>query len=217
MSWAVLALPVIDVHASSALGVLHPIFGAGMHFEWNTTTTLANTGPLPWLPNGTTLQRFENWHISLIKLEITRKDVFPFKKDGYVWKKLAGNFRDERIPEHALERLGTLTPTANRMTGDYEDGFQHLHKTPRGGVIFDNAFTTASYTRKSFTGTLCGVTPLVADFNVEFKSHIYQPCFPQIFNAFNKSTTINDTDHVTYPWKTYMMQSITDSYDEAHE
>ncbi|KAM3519704.1 hypothetical protein NHJ13051_007321 [Beauveria bassiana] len=254
MSWAVLALPVIDVHASSALGVLHPIFGAGMHFEWNTTTALANTGPLPWLPNGTTLQGFEDWydgkehyspahdplhisnlkddllpelrgvlknisirHVSLIKLESTRKDVFPFKKDGYIWKKLAETFRDERIPEHALERLGTLTPTANRMTGDYEDGFHHLNKTPRGGISFDNAFTTASYTRKSFTGTLCGVTSLVADFNVEFKNHIYQPCFPQIFNAFNKSTAINDTDHVTYPWKTYMMQSITDSYDEAHE
>ncbi|KAM3460263.1 hypothetical protein NHJ6243_006081 [Beauveria neobassiana] len=34
MSWAVLALPVIDVHASSALGVLHPIFGAGYVDRW---------------------------------------------------------------------------------------------------------------------------------------------------------------------------------------
>ncbi|EJP62857.1 subtilase-like protein [Beauveria bassiana ARSEF 2860] len=169
MSWAVLALPVIDVHASSALGVLHPIFGAG---------------PLPWLPNGTTLQGFEDWHISLIKLESTRKDVFPFKKDGYIWKKLAETFRDERIPEHALERLHTRHTDPN---SEPHDGFHHLNKTPRGSISFDNAFTTASYTRKCFTGTLCGVTPLVADFNVEFKNHLYQPCFPQICNAFNKS------------------------------
>ncbi|KAM3429498.1 hypothetical protein MY4824_008230 [Beauveria thailandica] len=255
LSWAVLALPVIDVtHTSSALGVLHPIFGTGMHLDWNSTTALTNTGPLSWLPNDTTLQGFEDWydgkkhysaahdplhisnleddllpelrgvlrnigirHILLIKLESTRKDVFPFKRDGFIWKKLAETFREERLPEPALERLGTLTPTANRMTGDFEDGFQHFNKTPRGAISFDNAFTTASYTRKSFTGTLCGVTPLVADFNVEFRNHIYQPCLPQILNAFNKITTINDKDHVTYPWKTYMMQSITDSYDEAHE
>ncbi|KAM3504147.1 hypothetical protein MY11210_008461 [Beauveria gryllotalpidicola] len=255
MSWAVLALPVIDVtHASSALGVLHPIFGTGMHSEWNSTTALTNTGPLLWLPNGTTLHGFEDWydgkkhyspahdplhisnleddllpelrgvlknigirHILLVKLESTRKDVFPFKKDGFIWKILAKTFREERLPEHVFERLGTLTPTANRMTGDYEDGFQHLNETPRGGISFDNAFTTASYTRKSFTGTLCGVTPLVADFNVEFRNHIYQPCLPQILDAFNKITTINDTDYATYPWKTYMMQSITDRYDEAHE
>ncbi|PQK13325.1 hypothetical protein BB8028_0004g02560 [Beauveria bassiana] len=238
MSWAVLALPVIDVHASSALGVLHPIFGAGMHFEWNTTTALANTGPLPWLPNGTTLQGFEDWydgkehyspahdplhisnlkddllpelrgvsknisirHISLIKLESTRKDVFPFNKDGYIWKSWRKPFATKGFlstPSNGCT-LGTLTPTANRMTGDYEDGFHHLNKTPRGSISFDNAFTTATYTRKCFTGTLCGVTPLVSDFNVEFENHIYQPCFPQICNAFNKSTTINDTDHITYP------------------
>ncbi|KAJ4155838.1 hypothetical protein LMH87_001064 [Akanthomyces muscarius] len=256
MSWAVPALPIIDVtHASSALGVLLPVFGTGMHFEWDDgTTALTAATPFSWLPNGTSQQGFEDWyegeehyspdndplhisnmdddllpelqgalddvnirHILLVKLESTRKDVFPFKKDGFIWEQLAKTFPEGKLPEHILERLGTLTPTANRMTGDYDDGFQHSQNSPRGGLSFDNAFTTASYTRKSFTGTLCGVTPLVADFNVEFENHIYQPCLPQILNVFNKITEKNDTDYTTYPWKTYMMQSITDSFDKAHE
>ncbi|KAK8147219.1 hypothetical protein G3M48_001974 [Beauveria asiatica] len=196
LSWAVLALPVIDVtHTSSALGVLHPIFGTGMHLDWNSTTALTNTGPLSWLPNDTTLQGFEDWYDGKKQYSAAHDPLH------------ISNLEDDLLPELR----------ANRMTGDFEDGFQHFNKTPRGGISFDNAFTTASYTRKSFTGTLCGVTPLVADFNVEFRNHIYQPCLPQILNAFNEITTINDKDHVTYPWKTYMMQSITDSYDEAHE
>lgn len=255
MSWATPILPIIDVtHASSALSVLLPVYGTGMHFEWDSRTALTDPIPFSWLPNGTTPQGFEDWyngrphynpaedplrisnleddllpelqgalknvnirHILLVKLESTRKDVFPFKKDGFIWEQLAKTFTDGRLPEHILERLGTLTPTANRMTGDYDDGFQHSKKSARGGLSFDNAFTTASYTRKSFTGTLCGVTPLVADFNVEFINHIYQPCLPQIFNMFNDITETNETDYTTYPWKTYMMQSITDSFDKAHE
>ncbi|TQV93846.1 sulfatase domain-containing protein [Cordyceps javanica] len=255
MSWAVPTLPIIDVtHASSALGVLLPVFSTGMHFEWDSTTALTETTPFSWLPESTKLQGFEDWydgeehyspaqdplhisnlehdllpelqgtlnnvnirHILLVKLESTRKDVFPFKRDGFIWEKLAQTFREGMLPEHILERLGTLTPTANFLTGDYDDGFRHSEKSPRGGISFDNAFTTASYTRKSFTGTLCGITPLVADFNVEFENHIYQPCLPQIFNAFNKITAKNDTDYRTFPWKTYMMQSITDSFDRAHE
>ncbi|KAJ3494954.1 hypothetical protein NLG97_g3738 [Lecanicillium saksenae] len=255
MSWAVPALPIIDVtHASSALGVLIPVFGTGIHFEWDSTTALTDPIPFLWLPNGTAPQGFEDWydgqshynpakdplhisnlqddllpelqgalenvnirHILLVKLESTRKDVFPFKKDGFIWQQLAKSFPEGKLPEHILERLGTLTPTANRMTGDYDDGFQHSTKPARGGLNFDNAFTTASYTRKSFTGTLCGVTPLVEDFNVEFLNHIYQPCLPQILNVFNEITEKNETNYKTYPWKTYMMQSITDSFDKAHE
>lgn len=255
MSWAVPLLPIIDVtHATSALSVLNPIYGAGMHFEWDSATALTDTTPFPWLPKGTSMPGFEDWydvadhynpaadplhisnleddvlpelreiipdidirHVLLIKLESTRKDVFPFKKDGFIWKQLVGSFPDGKLPEKVLNRLSTLTPIANRMTGDYNDGFKHVNKSPRGGLSFDNAFTTASYTRKSFTGTVCGVTPLVADFNVEFLNHIYQPCLPQILNAFNEITETNNNDFTTYPWKSLMMQSITDSFDKAHE
>ncbi|KAM3506401.1 hypothetical protein MY10362_002392 [Beauveria mimosiformis] len=234
LSWAVLVLPVIDIitHASSALGVLRPIFGTAMHVEWNSTTALTNTDPLSWLPNDTTLQGFEDWydgrkhyspahdplhisnleddllpelrgvlkninirHILLIKLESTRKDVFPFKKDGFIWKKLAETFREERLPEPALERLGTLTPTANRMTGDYGRRIPTLEQNAQGRhKLRQRIYDCFMYTKKLY-------------------GHIMR----HHASPFNKITTINDKDHVTYPWKTYMMQSITDSYDEAHE
>ncbi|KAK3191910.1 hypothetical protein K4F52_001953 [Lecanicillium sp. MT-2017a] len=155
-------------------------------------------------------------HIVLIKLESTRKDVFPIKKDGYIYNKFDSSYKNG-LPEDAQQRLASLTPMANMLTGDYDDGFDHENKTVHGGLNFNNAFTSATYTRKSFTGTMCGITPLVADFNVEYQNHIYQPCLPQIFKAFD---AINKEENGTrpysaYPWRSTMMQSITDSYDNA--
>jgi arylsulfatase A-like enzyme len=67
---------------------------------------------------------------------------------------------------------------------------------------------------KSVAGSLCGVSPLVADFNVEYKHHIYQPCLPQIFDVIGQ---IEHTDaaanFTSYPWKSTFMQSVTMGFD----
>lgn len=156
-------------------------------------------------------------HVVLLKLESTRKDVFPIKKNGFIWERLAGTFADKKLPHEAQERFATLTPTANLLTGDYSDGFKHSEKRQRGGLNFNNAYTTATYTLKSMTGTLCGITPLVADFNVEFQNHIYQPCLPHIFEAFNELERSNNNathDFTSFKWRSSLIQSITDTYDK---
>lgn len=161
-------------------------------------------------------------HVVLIKLESTRKDVFPIKRSGTIWDELIGTFKNKSMPAEALERLSTLTPTANMLTGDYDDGFKHQTRRRRGGINANNAHTTSTYTLKSLFGTMCGLYPLVADFNVEQEHHVYQPCLPHIFNAFNhlkdkrpKDDKANDDDDFTsYKWTSKFMQSVTIGYDK---
>lgn len=157
-------------------------------------------------------------HVMLIKLESTRKDVFPIKKDGLIWKRLTKSFRNESLPREVRNRLATLTKNANFLTGDYGDGFEHAEAKQRGGINVNNAHTTSTYTLKSLAGTLCGLTPVVADFNVEQSHHIYQPCLPHIFNAFNKVNNGGDAaakdDFTSFKWRSLFMQSVTDSYDK---
>ncbi|KAJ6447254.1 sulfatase domain-containingprotein [Purpureocillium lavendulum] len=160
-------------------------------------------------------------HVVLLKLESTRKDVFPIKKNGFIWNRLADTFPDKNLSAEAQTRLETLTRTANFVTGDYDDGFEHKERKRRGGINFNNAYTTATYTLKSMTGTLCGITPLVADFNVEYQNHIYQPCLPHILEAFNKiehkNTSASAGDFKSSMWRSSMIQSITDTYDKQSE
>ncbi|POR39026.1 Lipoteichoic acid synthase-like YvgJ [Tolypocladium paradoxum] len=155
-------------------------------------------------------------HVMLIKLESTRKDVFPIKRDGIVWERLESTFKNKSLPEEAQKMLASLTPTAKFLTGDHDDGFQHAQGKHRGGINANNAYTTATYTFKSLIGTLCGAAPLVADFNIEHAHHIYQPCLAHIFEAFNH---VNDheaskDDFTSFKWKSSFMQSVTDSYDK---
>ncbi|KAK7420344.1 hypothetical protein QQX98_002767 [Neonectria punicea] len=152
-------------------------------------------------------------HVVVVKLEGTRKDVFPVKKDGFIWEQLANTFQDKTLPQEAQDKLATLVPTANFLTGDYDDGFNHSEYPRRGGINFKNAHTTASFTLKSLTGTLCGLSPLVADWNVEVFNHIYQPCLPQIFEALNKMDRGNDTEHFS-PWRSVFLQSVTGKFDK---
>lgn len=155
-------------------------------------------------------------HVMLIILESTRKDVFPIKKDGLIWDRFSSSFNNKSLPTHMQDRLSTLTPTANFLTGDYYDGFEHKTKPRRGGISFKNAFTTASYTIKSIVGTLCGLSPLVADFNLEYLHHIYQPCLPHIFDVFNKlNRSESDREFfTTFKWRSWFMQSVTRKYDK---
>ncbi|KID94066.1 sulfatase domain protein, partial [Metarhizium majus ARSEF 297] len=130
-------------------------------------------------------------HVVIILLESTRQDVFPFKKDGYMWKKLEETWDNQTIPTDVRERLATLTKTANFITGDYNDGFDHPETRRRGGIHAIHGTPSATYTLKSCAGTLCGISPLAVDGNQEYYSHIYQPCLPHIFKLFN------DMDHAS--------------------
>lgn len=134
-------------------------------------------------------------HVMLILLESTRKDVFPLKKDGVVWNRLANSYSNGTLPEETQAALAKLTSNANYITGDYDNGFEHQEKKKRGGINFNNVFTTATYTIKSIVGTMCGLTPLMADFNLEYLHHFYQPCLPQIFEAFNRLDHDDYDDH----------------------
>lgn len=157
-------------------------------------------------------------HILLVKLESTRKDVFPIKKNSYIWNRLAQSFQNSSLPAEAQARLSSLTSTAKYLTGDFSDGFGEKVGTPRGGINANNAFTTSTYTLKSLVGTHCGISPLAADFNVEIDHHIYQPCLPHIFEALNQLNHSHDevsNEHFTsYKWKTAFMQSVTLRYDK---
>lgn len=167
------------------------------------------------------LKHVEIRNVLLILLESTRKDVFPLKKDEIIWNRIAETYEDREISAEAVERMATLTPVANHLTGDFEDGFDHPENAttskPRGGINFQNAFTAATYTKKSETGSWCGVHPLVADFNREFEHHLYQPCLPQIFEAISgiESGGEQAKDYASYKWNSYFMESTTINYDNS--
>ncbi|RGP76885.1 hypothetical protein FLONG3_4968 [Fusarium longipes] len=146
-------------------------------------------------------------HVIMFLLESTRNDVFPIKKDGPLWNRFKDSYSDKKIPREAVERISTLMPTANYITGDYDDGFKHDKTPKRGGPRFTNAYTSATYTLKSIEGTICGLNPLIADFNLDYKRHIYQPCLPHIFDA------MNEADPSSSKWKSYFFQTATIHYD----
>ncbi|KAF9871493.1 sulfatase [Colletotrichum karsti] len=160
-------------------------------------------------------------HVVTIVLESTRKDVFPLKHNQINEERLKESWGHEGLPEEVLERLRTLTPVAKFLTGDHDDGFGPKNKKEksRGGLNFNDAYTTSTYTLKSMTGTLCGVTPLIADFNLEYLHHIYQPCLPHIFGALNtlkkEEKEKDERAFGSYDWKSSFMQSVIMDFDNA--
>ncbi|KND92034.1 Lipoteichoic acid synthase-like YvgJ, partial [Tolypocladium ophioglossoides CBS 100239] len=163
-------------------------------------------------------------HVMLVKLESTRKDIFPIKRDGIIWERLASTFKNNSLPEEAQKMLASLTPTAKFLTGDHDDGFEDSglangQRKRRGGINVNNAYTTSTYTLKSLVGTLCGLSPLAADFNVDQAHHIYQPCLAHIVEAFNHLDHESDdkptkNNYTSFKWKSSFMQSVTDRYDK---
>ncbi|KAJ5559068.1 hypothetical protein N7535_009067 [Penicillium sp. DV-2018c] len=160
-------------------------------------------------------------HVLLLKLESTRADVFPLRKESYFGDLIQKSFHNGKLPAEVEDRLANLTPTAERLTGT-SSGFNG-NKTvqPYGGFHATNAYTADTFTLKSILGTTCGIDPLVVDFNREYLYHIYQPCLPHVLEALN--TQINQTENATekgnyasWPWRTMWMQSITDDYDNQN-
>ena len=155
-------------------------------------------------------------HVIVIKLESTRKDVFPFKKESYLWDKVQKTREEGKISSTTESILANLTRTSEFLTGD-DSGFNRDDtRKARGGISASNAYTTSTYTLKSLTGTLCGISPLVADFNREFDNHIYQPCMSHVLELLSRQggdQGKKSSDFKMWPWKSMWMQSVTDSYD----
>lgn len=158
-------------------------------------------------------------HVVVAKLESTRKDVFPLKKDEIIWERFRQSYDDKKLPDDVIEKLESLTPIANLLTGDYDDGFPHENSTKpaRGGINFDNAYTSCTFTLKSLVGSLCGAVPMLVDFTEEHRNHIYQPCVPQILDAFNHIDHKGSDNFTSYKWKSYFMQTASLNFDNFGE
>ncbi|QKX53953.1 uncharacterized protein TRUGW13939_01033 [Talaromyces rugulosus] len=157
-------------------------------------------------------------HIMTIVLESTRKDVFPIRESGASVERLKNSWDDKKLPDAALKRLKSLTPVAKFLTGDYDDDFERPageEQKKRGGMSFNDAYTTSTFTLKSLTGALCGIMPMVADFNLEYLHHVYQPCLPHIWGALNTLEHEDDGSHdfEGYKWASTFMQSVTLDWD----
>jgi hypothetical protein len=156
-------------------------------------------------------------HMMLIFLESTRADVFPLRKESTAWKRLVQSYPTRSLAEEAEEVLGNFTLTAKYLTGGRGNA-QGGQMRGRGALYATNAITTSSYTLKSIVGTLCGVTPMPADFGVERTNHIYQPCLPQIFRALNTIEQAQDKEEdgdgfSSFKWSNRFMQSVTTGFD----
>jgi hypothetical protein len=157
--------------------------------------------------NGTMIR-----HVMLLVLDSTRKDAFPVRKNGPLWKTLAGSFGDRGLPATVHNKLAFLTPTADYLTGGKDKGFRHGKRIRRGGISVDNAFTSSTYPLKSLGSALCGVSPLVGDYDAELYSRMYQPCLPHILNAFNEVGNHGKpawNGMTSFKWKSSLVQSAT--------
>lgn len=157
-------------------------------------------------------------HVVLLKLESARADIFPIRKDSSVFERIAETYEDKKIPDEVQERLANLTSSARLLTGvptGFENDTARGSRKAYGSLRASNAYTTSTYTLKSLAGTLCGVTPLVADLNREWEHHIYQPCLPHVLDMFSQQSDVthNTSDFTKWPWHSVWMQSVTETYD----
>lgn len=56
-------------------------------------------------------------HVVLLKLESARADIFPLRKDSFMFERIADSWKDNVVPEDVLQRIANLTPTAEYLTG----------------------------------------------------------------------------------------------------
>ncbi|KAL4807495.1 hypothetical protein BDV18DRAFT_151521 [Aspergillus unguis] len=155
-------------------------------------------------------------HIIMLKLESTRADVFPLRNGSFMHNKIIDSYDGDEVPEETIRTVANLTRTAEWLTG-FDSGFDQYRDGERksyGGLSARNGVTTGTYTIKSVAGSVCGISPLVADFNREYKYHLYNPCMPHVVGALSQMEDITkEDDYRTWPWESIWMQSVTDSYD----
>ncbi|KAJ5330472.1 hypothetical protein N7476_000255 [Penicillium atrosanguineum] len=158
-------------------------------------------------------------HVFLLKLESTRDDVFPLRKESHLVDLIRESFSGS-IPEEVEERLANLTWNAERFTNT-PSGFDRYDVEPYGGLHMTNAYTGDTFTLKSILASTCGIAPLVVDFNREYLHHMYEPCMPQLLSALNSLSNGTEVakksdDYTTWPWHSTFMQSIDDNYDNQN-
>lgn len=179
-------------------------------------------------------------NVILFTLESGRKDMFPMQPGTPLFDALLASHPEEDR-KNATDRLISSTRIAQMLTGEYvrdsqgelvsmaNSTWQDTTKDGMGGLNVRGAITGSTLTFKSILGSHCGVNPLPVDMLEESGLEIYQPCLPQLFEAFNKAkrpvqpiipdkivkreTASNQSEAVEYPWKSVFMQSITDDYD----
>ncbi|CAG7963794.1 unnamed protein product [Penicillium nalgiovense] len=123
-------------------------------------------------------------------------------------------FKNGHLPAEVEERLTNLIPTAERLTAASSGFNGHTNVAdPYGGFHATNAYTGSTFTLKSVVATVCGIAPLVVDFNREYLHHIYQPCMPHILEALNSQTRSKTENYTSWPWRSTWMQSVTEKYD----
>lgn len=156
-------------------------------------------------------------HIFLFMMESTRYDVFPLRNNTYLWDQIRKSYKNNEIPKDVQDRLINLTSTAERVTGS-PSGFHGKEAIePYGGINLRNSYTAGTFTLKSIEAAICGVEPLVVDFNHEYEHHIYQPCMPHILGMLSATTNNRGSENFTdWPWRPAFMQSITDTYDHQN-
>ncbi|KAJ5771755.1 hypothetical protein N7520_002284 [Penicillium odoratum] len=158
-------------------------------------------------------------HIVLVKLESTRQNVWPFRSSSHIMNHIKESYNDE-IPEEIKRHLPKLTPTAQRLTG-VETGFENITDPPKpyGGIGPTNAFTARTCTMKSLTGTVCGVSAMAVEGNLEYYHDFYQPCLPHILKAVSYQPNISSDadDWTSWPWQTQWMQSHYGTWDMQYK
>ena len=174
-------------------------------------------------------------HVILLTLESGRKELFPMQQGTPMFDALIESHAKEDR-EEAIDRLVTMTPISQMLTGEYATdskgekvdlsgaNWQDSAAEGMGGLNVRGALTGSSLTFKSILGSHCGVHPLPVDLLEETGLEIYQPCLPQLFELFNTVKNPNPTPEILArddsasealknPWKSVFMQSITDDYD----
>lgn len=177
-------------------------------------------------------------NIVLLTLESGRKEMFPMQQGTPMFDALLASHREEKR-DAAIDRLVTMTPIAQMLTGEYVNDsngdkvnlssavWQDTAEEGMGGLNVRGALTGSSLTFKSILSSHCGVNPLPVDLLEESMLEIYQPCLAQILDLFNNVKSPNRTDAIQVarsnhsdtsealrkPWKSVFMQSITDDYD----
>lgn len=175
-------------------------------------------------------------HVLQITMESTRKDMFPFRKDSHVYDTVLSSYGSDAhaaAPE-VDKKLGSLTPVSSLLTGesvgfgdhaprDGKSWMSRFENSTLGGINVQGALTASAFTLKSLVSSHCGVQPLPVDFTEEVHGQIYQPCMPHITDLFNEapehkesssgSKVASRSDYRSWPWESWLVQSITDQYD----
>lgn len=170
-------------------------------------------------------------NVLLITMESTRKDVFPLRKDSYVYNTTLSSYDSPSAAGELDEKLKKLSETAAFLTGESTafggqsqtgsaGGWQAAFRDGMGGINVQNAITQGAFTFKSLLTSHCGVEPLPVDFTEEVRGNIYQPCFPHVMDLFNAAVANQShverddaEDYLSWPWESALVQSITDQFD----